>query len=335
MCKIEIARSGYTTPSVVYFESTLDRLYTLSDPSGSVVITNPSLASLYAEALSGFRVICVPEGEAHKCLSSVEQIHRELLAMGCDRSLQLVGFGGGIITDITGFVASTYMRGVRFGFVATSLLAQVDASVGGKNGVNLDGYKNMIGCFNQPDWVICSTSVLETLPPRELIAGYAEVIKSGIIRSESLFEMFERGEIDLSRSVRESVEIKARVVENDEKESGERKLLNLGHTFAHAIEKCSKGRYLHGEAVGVGMVMASQMALKLSLTDELTLQRIKRAVENCGLPTSVDELSKDDLIKAMTSDKKRSADSLDFVLPTTIGNAVIRKIEIKDIANIL
>ncbi len=336
MNKIEVNRAGYDTPSEVYFEQSLSRMHSLLEGEGSVVVvTNPMILELYAEQLSPYRVITVSEGEAHKTMESVAQVHRELLALECDRGVFLCGFGGGIITDITGFIASTYMRGVRFGFVATSLLAQVDASVGGKNGVNLDGYKNIVGTFNQPDWVICPVDVLSTLPPRELIAGYSEIIKVAIIDDPNLFEMFEGGEIDLSEAIYRSVRIKANIVERDEKERGDRKLLNLGHTFAHAIEKCSQGAYLHGEAVAVGMVMAADMGITLGLCNAELRARIVGVLERVGLPVEAPEFTMEQIIKVIATDKKRSADSISFIIPTKMGGAKIEKIEISKLVDIL
>ncbi len=336
MKKIEVSRGGYDTPSVVYFEQSLSRMHSLLEGEQSVVVvTNPMILELYAEQLSPYRVITVNEGEAHKTMESVAQVHRELLALGCDRGVFLCGFGGGIITDITGFVASTYMRGVRFGFVATSLLAQVDASVGGKNGVNLDGYKNIVGTFNQPDWVICPVDVLSSLPPRELIAGYSEIIKVAIIDDPNLFEMFEGGEVDLPEAIYRSVRIKADIVERDEKEKGERKLLNLGHTFAHAIEKCSSGAYLHGEAVAVGMVMAADLGITLGLCDAELRGRIVKVLERVGLPVEAPGFSQSEIIEVITTDKKRSADSISFIVPAEVGVTKIQKIEIKKLVDIL
>ncbi|MEG2319052.1 MAG: 3-dehydroquinate synthase family protein, partial [Mucinivorans sp.] len=226
-------------------------------------------------------------------------------------------------TDITGFVASTYMRGVDFGFVATTLLSQVDASVGGKNGVNLEGYKNILGTFNQPSWVICDSTVLSTLPLRELRAGYAEALKCGLLADKELFEMFEKGDFQVEKIVEHSVNIKAAIVARDEQESGLRKQLNLGHTFAHAIEKCSVGAYLHGEAVAIGLVMAAQKSMGQGLLSAEDYQRIYNTLKRLGLPTECPELSTEELYKVMQSDKKNQDGQIAFVLLGGIGELKI------------
>jgi 3-dehydroquinate synthase len=252
------------------------------------------------------------------------------------------------VTDITGFVASTYMRGVAgFGFVATSLLAQVDASVGGKNGVNLDGFKNMVGTFNQPDFVLCDQGMLDTLPERELRAGLAEIIKSGLIGDAELFGWFEG--VDsfdaflsnrelLHRSIVRSVELKARIVGQDEREMGERKLLNLGHTFGHAIEKILPGRYLHGEAVAIGLCMAARISNRLGLLSAVDVERVTAVVEAMGLPSAflaVNEVSVEALLSAAASDKKHEADEIDFVLLAQPGKALRRRLALADLKDFL
>lgn len=335
MDSISIVRANADAPSIIYFDEYLSRLQDLADTQKCILITNQRLLRLYGDWIKPYRYILVEEGEANKNLTTVESIHRQLLSMGADRGTRLVGFGGGIITDITGFAASTFMRGVAFGFVATTLLAQVDASVGGKNGVNLDGYKNIIGTFNQPDWVLCSRNVLDTLPERELRAGYAEIIKCGLLRSEKLFNQFRVGEIDLRSVVRRSVHIKAEIVVADEREGGVRKLLNLGHTFAHGIEKCSGGRYLHGEAVAIGLVMAARGSVRLGLMECAEADDIERIIYRVGLPVSCDEIGRESLAAAMCSDKKKSGESIDFIFLEGIGRAVVRAVKVSDILTLL
>ena len=242
---LEVKRSDGTVSKVVigHVIADLDRYI----PQGArvIVITDENVYKHYAILIDRYEKIVIGLGEKNKTHETLTQIYSQLLAMGADRETYIVGFGGGIVTDIAGFAASTYMRGLRFGFVATTLLAQVDASVGGKNGVNVDGYKNMVGTFNQPDFVLCDLSVLQTLPRRELQAGMAEVIKSGLIMDATLFELFERYDLDdflnkdnlLLEAITGAVRVKKQIVDRDEKEQGDRKKLNLGHTFAHAIEK--------------------------------------------------------------------------------------------------
>gem|GEM_PF-964521 len=245
---------------------TVEELPRLLPQGRVIVLTDRNVARCRPELFEGCDPICMEPGEEHKTLQTVEEVCRELIRRGADRTTFLLGVGGGIVTDVTGFVASVYMRGVPFGFVSTTLLGCVDASVGGKNGVNLDGYKNMAGVFAQPQFVVCDTSLFATLPLREIRAGLAEAVKAGIIGDEPLFGLIERAGLDglcadpeaMDKVVVHSVRLKAAVVSRDEREHGERRKLNLGHTFGHAVEKCSR-EMIHGEAVAVGMAKAAMM----------------------------------------------------------------------------
>lgn len=341
--EIFVPRSGRPdAPSRVVIGDALPLLDGLLEGRRPVVITDRNLKEAYPELVGRFPHVVVGLGEGHKTLETVGQIYRELLSLGVDRGSYLVGIGGGIVTDITGFVASTYMRGVGgFGFVATSLLAQVDASVGGKNGVNLEGYKNIVGVFNQPDFVLCDRSMLGTLPERELRAGLAEVIKCGLIGDRALFELFEGRTFDsltgdtetMHRAIAASVELKARVVAADERERGERKLLNLGHTFAHAVEKCT-GRYLHGEAVGIGLCVAARVSQRLGMLSEDEATKVETVVAAMGLPTAVGAepgISAERLLAAAASDKKRQATEIDYVLMEGLGRAVCRRMSLAEL----
>lgn len=299
----------------------------------AIVITDEKVFKIYSSLISEYPHIVIKSGEEHKTLSDLEPIYTRLLELEADRHSCVVGFGGGIVTDITGFVASTYQRGVDFGFVATTLLSQVDASVGGKNGVNLHGFKNMIGVFNQPRFVVCDVELLSTLPQREFRAGLSEIIKAGVIKSRSLFEKFENNNFNnflnnkslLEEVIYESIKIKADVVEQDEHEKGERKKLNFGHTFAHAIEKSSR-RYNHGEAVAIGMVTAAQIAQKIGCLLPEDCERITKTIEKMGFDAT-STIDKHILFEALKSDKKRNNKSIDFVLPTEIGSCVVQNID--------
>ncbi len=308
-----------------------------------VVITDPNLDALYGDVMRTLTgdVIVIPTGEENKTLGTVEAIHRRLIEMGADRRTYIVGFGGGITTDVAGFAASTYLRGVEFGFVATSLLAQVDASVGGKNGVNVGGYKNMAGVFNQPDFVLCDTGVLSTLPPREFRAGLAEMIKAGIIADPALFDILEAHSPEellaapelLTRAIVAAIKVKARIVEADEREAGERRKLNLGHTVAHAVEKSTR-QYNHGEAVGIGMAAIAEAGVRLGLTGADVRERIMRAVERAGLPAGTD-IPKQELIAALTRDKKVEGGDVWLVVVRGIGDVVIRRTRFDELAELL
>ena len=297
-----------------------------------IVITDTSIARRYRRLINQYEHIVIGTGEKIKTLATIEQLHRELIERGADRQTFLLGIGGGIVTDITGFVASTFMRGVRFGFVSTTLLGQVDASVGGKNGVNLDGYKNMIGCFNQPEFVLCDIGMLRTLSDRQFRAGLAELIKTGLLGNRVLFEMVEALTFDEVRRdplltadlVLMAIKIKAGIVERDERESGERRKLNLGHTVAHAIEKCSR-KMLHGEAVAVGCVVMARLAVDMGLLPARDAERIERMFDRMGFAlTSPAPIEK--LIAALRKDKKLAGDQIKIVLPTAIGQCEVRSV---------
>ena len=297
-----------------------------------IVITDTSIARRYRRLINQYEHIVIGTGEKIKTLATIEQLHRELIERGADRQTFLLGIGGGIVTDITGFVASTFMRGVRFGFVSTTLLGQVDASVGGKNGVNLDGYKNMIGCFNQPEFVLCDIGMLRTLSDRQFRAGLAELIKTGLLGNRVLFEMVEALTFDEVRRdplltadlVLMAIRIKVGIVERDERESGERRKLNLGHTVAHAIEKCSR-KMLHGEAVAVGCVVMARLAADMGLLPARDAERIERMFDRMGFTlTSPAPIEK--LITALRKDKKSAGDQIKIVLPTAIGQCEVRSV---------
>lgn len=297
-----------------------------------IVITDSSIARRYRRLINQYEHIIIGKGEKIKTLATVEQLHRELIERGANRQTFLLGIGGGIVTDITGFVASTFMRGVRFGFVSTTLLGQVDASVGGKNGVNLDGYKNMIGCFNQPEFVLCDVGMLRTLSDRQFRAGLAELIKTGLLGNRVLFEMVEalpfeelrRDPLLMADLILMAVKIKAGIVERDERESGERRKLNLGHTLAHAIEKCSR-KMLHGEAVAVGCVVMARLSAGMGLMPEREAARIEAAFARMGFdlktPAPIDKM-----VVALRKDKKSAGDQIHIVLPTTIGRCEVRSV---------
>jgi len=274
----------------------------------------------------------LPPGESTKSLDHLGEILRSAIRAGCDRRACLVALGGGVITDITGYAAASLLRGVPFVGVPTSLLAMVDASVGGKTGINLPEGKNLVGAFHQPQAVLMDLEVLETLPKREVSAGWAEIIKTAAIRDAKLFRLIER-ERDallsgdsklLTRVVDACVKIKAAVVEEDEKESGLRMILNFGHTLAHGIEAAQGyGGLLHGEAVSVGMVFAAEFGEELGITPEGTAERIARVCEAYGLPTSVPGLAARTVWSAMGRDKKRGPKGLRWVLLAELGEAMI------------
>ena len=295
-----------------------------------VVITDENVDRLYPDLVHRYEHIIIGIGEEIKNLHTVSRIYDELMAMGADRKTFLLGIGGGIVTDITGFVAATYMRGVEFGFVSTTLLGQVDASIGGKNGVNVADYKNMVGTITQPSFVISDVEMLRTLPERELRAGMAEVVKSAIVGDRELFDFIARNASeDIYRStesmqyiVRRAMAVKMAIVEEDERENGKRIMLNLGHTIGHAIEK-STHELNHGEAVAVGMLLISRVACRLgilNLADEVAIEELLLKLGfSFDLPVSMEEV-----LKATHKDKKKDEGVINVVLPVEIGECEVR-----------
>ncbi|MBN2274565.1 MAG: 3-dehydroquinate synthase [Bacteroidales bacterium] len=310
-------------------------------PDGKVIIiTDDNILRYYAADMPPFPIISIGTGEKHKTLETLVHIFEKLIEHEADRTTYIVGIGGGIVCDVAGFAASVYMRGLRFGFVSSTLLSQVDASVGGKNGVNFRRFKNMLGVFNQPEFVICDPFMLKTLEKNEFIAGFAEIVKAGAIKSAPLFEYLEANvdkalsahEEVLEKIVYESVRIKADVVENDEKEKGLRRILNFGHTFAHAFENMSD--LLHGEAVSMGMVLASRLSCKMGYLSKTDSDRIENLLSRLQLPVKpVVELRK--AFEPMKQDKKREGNAVFMVFLKQIGEAVIEKITYKNLEEVL
>ena len=304
------------------------------------IVTNTIVAPLYLDQLTKTLVaagkqvtpIILPDGEEEKNWASLMKVFDVLLAEKCDRKTTLVALGGGVIGDLTGFAAAAYMRGVPFVQVPTTLLSQVDSSVGGKTGINHPLGKNMIGAFYQPQAVIADTSTLNTLPARELSAGLSEVIKHGAIIDAPFFDWIEanidklvqRNADALAYAIKRSCEIKSDVVRQDERESGLRAILNFGHTFGHAIEAgMGYGVWLHGEAVGCGMVMAADLSHRLGFIDEQTKLRITAVVKAAGLPTIAPDLGVERWLELMEVDKKNEGGQIKFILLKPLGTSVI------------
>ena len=290
-----------------------------------VVVSDTNIDRHYHTLVNRYEHVLIGLGEASKTLVTADAIYKKFISMGVDRSTFVLAIGGGIVTDVAGFVASTYMRGVEFGFVSTSLLGQVDASVGGKNGVNVDGYKNMVGTFTQPRFVICDVGMLRTLPEREVRTGMAEVIKAGIIADEELFSKLELTPLAeltknpdlLAEVVYRAIKVKADIVERDEREHGDRRKLNLGHTLAHAIEK-SSSKMNHGEAVAVGLSLISDAAARRGLLSAADKERIGSLLQRTGFDLTP-PVAMRVLLKAVSKDKKSEGDVLNVVFPTAIG----------------
>ena len=304
-----------------------------------VIITNPVVGKLYGTALKqslaqeGFKVavLSVPDGEEQKSLEVAGRLYNDLTDLYAERTTPILALGGGVIGDLAGFVAATYMRGVPLIQIPTTLLAQVDSSIGGKVAINHGQLKNKIGAFYQPRLVISDISVLKTLPTREFISGLAEVIKYGVIRDKELFAYLERnldqvkslGEEVLEEIVCQSSQIKAEVAEKDEKDLGLRNILNYGHTIGHAIESVSDFKVEHGEAVALGMIAAGRISNRLGLLDKSELVRLESVIERTGFPAELPNLEVAKIIQAIKYDKKILRGKVRFILPKALGNVFI------------
>jgi 3-dehydroquinate synthase len=306
----------------------------------AVIVTNAIVAGHHLASLNAslrecgmqVDVVLLPDGEAHKNQHTLDDLVTRLLELRVERSTTLIALGGGVVGDIAGFAAAIYQRGIPFVQIPTTLLAQVDSSVGGKTGINHQLGKNMIGAFWQPRAVLIDTSVLATLPDRELSAGLAEVVKYGAIRDAEFFAWLEanmhallaKDGAALTHAIRRSCEIKAQIVAADEREAGERALLNFGHTFGHAIEATQGyGQWLHGEAVAAGMACAARLSEHVCGLGERDLQRLTRLIANANLPTSPPAIAPERWLALMQRDKKVQSGELRFVLLERLGRATV------------
>ena len=304
------------------------------------IITDDNVQKHWGNLFPPGPVITIGTGEEIKTLDTVYRLYDQLLELGADRASFIVGIGGGIVCDIAGFVASTYLRGIRFGFVSSTLLSQVDASVGGKNGVNFAGYKNIVGVFRQPEFVICDQRLLKTLPTNEFRSGFAEIIKHGAIADDQLFAYLEKNCVRaldhdpevIEKIVYDSVIIKSDIVKRDATEQGERRILNFGHTLGHAVEKVLQ--VPHGQAVSAGMVLASKLSETKGCLQPADTRRLVNLLDKFSLPIKLD-FDRQQVIEAIGRDKKREGQRIKFVLLKKIGQAVVKEVTIRELENLL
>lgn len=295
------------------------------------VVTNETVGPHHAESLlaglrqAGFEptLIHIPDGEQFKTLDTVAGLYDEFIAAKLDRRSPVIALGGGVLGDTVGFGAASFLRGVPFVQIPTTLLAMVDASVGGKTGVDLPQGKNLVGAFKQPEMVVVDPQVLATLPAPEFRAGLAEVVKHGIIKDVELFEALERGDVDQTWMLERAIRVKIEVVQEDPFEHGRRAVLNLGHTFAHAFERLANFEMRHGEAVAIGLVCATRLAVHLGYCTDDTLKRIITLLTTLQLPTETPPYPPIKVWTAMATDKKRQGNRLRFILPRALGDVDI------------
>lgn len=319
-----------------YFDAEIKYLGQLVDQTNTVLITDENVFSLHQKIFKNWNTIVLKPGEAYKIQQTVDSVVQQLIELKADRTTTLIGIGGGVITDITGYVASIYMRGISFAFVPTTILALVDASIGGKNGVDVGVYKNMIGVIRQPSFILYDLSFLKTLPQQEWKNGFAEIIKHACIKDAAMFKklekqnllFYQKNPLELSALIKRNVLLKTKIVQKDEFEKSGRKLLNFGHTIGHAIENLYT--MPHGEAISIGMVYATNIAEK-----ELKLKntgKVSNLLQQYELPTTL-KVDRNNVFDVLKMDKKKSKDSIDFILLEKIGSAVIHRISFTQLKN--
>jgi 3-dehydroquinate synthase len=322
-----------------YFDASFDLLETITSKDNTVIITDENVfCGSNHKRFKGWKTIVLKAGEEHKVQSTVDLIVGQLIDFGADRKSFLVGVGGGVVTDITGYVAGVFMRGIQFGFVPTSILAMVDASIGGKNGIDVGAYKNMVGLIRQPEFLLYDYSFLKTLPKAERINGFAEIIKHACIKDAAMFKLLEEHKLNdfqkdislLNKLIQRNALLKAKVVVEDEFETGDRKLLNFGHTFGHAIENTYK--LPHGHAVAVGMVMACMMST--SYKNFKDTSRVVSLIKKFGLPVH-QSYKAEEVLNVMKADKKKVREVISYVLLEKIGKGVVQPMAIKEVENII
>jgi 3-dehydroquinate synthase len=326
------------TATTFYFDAGFSYLEKLVEKDRAVIVTDENVFRDQGRKFAGWNTIVIKAGEEFKVQATVDMIIDRLIALGADRKTCLIGVGGGVVTDISGYVAAIYMRGIPFGFVPTSLLAMVDASIGGKNGIDAGVYKNLIGTIRQPEFLLYDTSLLKSLPKEEWINGFAEIIKHACIRDASLFRTLEKNSLrayrqdktNLLRLIRRNVLIKATVVKMDEFEQGDRRLLNFGHTLGHAIENLYE--LSHGKAVSIGMAAACMISEELAGFTESN--RVITTLKKYGLPTQADFDAKK-VMDVLRMDKKKVKDAMNYVLLKKIGQGVVQTIPIAELEKLL
>ncbi|MEP6675249.1 MAG: 3-dehydroquinate synthase [Ferruginibacter sp.] len=322
----------------VYTETSFDAVRDISKER-IIIITDENVHAAHSQKLDAYEHIIIPAGEQYKNQSTVDNIIQQLIRLHADRQTLIIGMGGGVVTDIAGYTASVYMRGLKFGFIPTTILAMVDAAMGGKNGIDVGLYKNMVGIIRQPEFILYDLSFLQTLPKTEWINGFAEIIKHACIKDEKMFELLEANTIEnfqqdnnlLNELIAKNVSIKMSVVVNDEFEKGDRKLLNFGHTIGHAIENIHQ--LPHGHAISIGMVAACIISEEMNNFFTTDKKKVITLLEQYQLPVSF-RPDKEKLLQLMLSDKKRDHDTMNFILLNRIGNAVVKPIplgQLKDL----
>jgi 3-dehydroquinate synthase len=321
------------------FDYSINQLQQLVD-GDIILLTDQTVFNFHQQKFAGYKTIVIEAGEAFKHQQTVDKIINQLIKFDADRKTMLVGVGGGVVTDITGYVASVYLRGVEFAFVPTTILAMVDAAIGGKNGIDVGLYKNMMGTITQPTFLLYDFSFLQTLPTEQWINGFAEIIKHACIKDAELFaelqnnsiEKYKNDEVLLTALIQKNVSLKTTIVIKDEFEQGERKLLNFGHTFGHAIENLYQ--LPHGNAVSIGMVLAAKISEEINNFHTVEKDNIIALLKQYQLSTTLD-FDKGKVFSILTKDKKRVGDNMNFIVLNKIGEAVIQPISLTQVEDLM
>jgi 3-dehydroquinate synthase len=321
-----------------HFAAGFAELKNIADVKNTVLLIDEKVLAIYPKKFTGWKIIAIRSGEQFKTQATVDAIIVQLIELGINRSSTLVGVGGGVVTDITGYVASIYMRGIRFGFVPTTILSLVDASIGGKNGVDAGVYKNMVGTIRQPAFILHDMLFVNSLPQQEWQDGFAEIIKHASIKSASMFKELQANDLTYYQKkkaafcqlVQQNALIKTKVVQQDEFEQGDRKLLNFGHTYGHAIE--TQYKLTHGQAVAIGMNVAAILSEKL--TGFKYAIKLRSVIEQYGLPTTL-AVEKEKVFSILQKDKKAGNGSVNFILLERIGKAKIEKIALQNLYKLI
>lgn len=336
MKKISYTFSSKTTR--FYFDTDFSFLEKLVNKENAILITDDNIFKAHTRKFNGWNAIVLNPGEEYKVQSTVDEVIDQLISFEADRKTFLVGVGGGVVTDLTGYTAAVYMRGIPFGFIPTSVLAMVDAAIGGKNGIDVGVYKNIVGTIRQPEFLLYDFSFLKSLPQSEWINGFAEIIKHGCIKDARMFKFLETRKLKdfqkdrkaLSALVQKNVQIKASVVQQDEFETGERRLLNFGHTLGHAIENIYE--LSHGEAIAIGMTAASRISNQLNGFAEW--ERVMYLLDQYGLPTMA-EFDKKKALDVLKMDKKKVNSSMNYVLLEKIGKGTVEQIPLQKLEELI
>jgi len=332
--KIQFSRQATT----FYFDAAFSGLKKLVPQKTSVLVTDEHVFAAHPKFFKGWNTVVLKAGEEYKVQATLDSLFEQLLALKADRTWTLVGVGGGVVTDMTGYAASVYLRGVKFGFVPTTILAMVDAAIGGKNGIDVGLYKNMIGTINQPHFLLYDASLLKTLPISEWRNGFAEVIKHAAILDAPMFKeleernilFYQKNKATLQKLLQRNAMLKSKVVKEDEFEKDRRRLLNFGHTLGHAVEK--QYELMHGEAVAIGMAFAAKLSAEM--LHFKGADKLVRLIDQYGLPVT-GNYNKQKVFDVLVSDKKREGEQMNFILLEKIGKAAIKKISLQEIYKLI